>query len=410
MVFEDAADDAYASCVFSPTWFGSEFTTGSTRLTVAFVFPPGVTAEQARWHEDEGGEPTRRSVEGGRVQYIWEREEASPSEQYYFGISFPRSAVAEVRSPPRFGWLGGLFGGLVTLATKFCGCIIPLGIFALIAVAGAVNRRRRRMKYFPPQAKVEGVEIKRGLTAPEAAVILERPLNDVLTIILFGLVKKGALAVTAREPFLEVEKLPFNENGLRPYEKEFLACAEPHGFLGEDCLREVLISLIKSVQKKMKGFSHRETVAYYRKIVKTAWRLVKEADTPEVKLEEFTNGLEWTMLDDDFGGRTRDVFAGYGVPRPYWWGRLAPAAGPKGDASFDVPTLPGANFANGVVTRLEGIADNVVHKLESFTGKVTATTNPPPVTTSSGGGYSGGGCACACACAGCACACAGGGR
>jgi hypothetical protein len=75
-----------------------------------------------------------------------------------------------------------------------------------------------------------------------------------------------------------------------------------------------------------------------------------------------------------------------------------------------VPTLPGANVANGVVTRLEGIADNVVHKLESFTGKVTATTNPPPVTTSSGGGYSGGGCACACACAGCACACAGGGR
>jgi len=108
MVFEDAADDAYASCVFSPTWFGSEFTAGSTHLTMTFIFPPGVTAEQARWHEDEGGEPTRMSVEGGRVQYVWEREEASPSEQYYFGVSFPRSAVAEVRSPPRSNWLGGL--------------------------------------------------------------------------------------------------------------------------------------------------------------------------------------------------------------------------------------------------------------------------------------------------------------
>ncbi len=415
MVFEDSADDAYASCVFSPTWFGSEFTTGSTHLTMAFVFPPGVTAEQARWHEDEGGEPTRRSVEGGRVQYVWEREEASPSEQYYFGISFPRSAVAEVRSPRRFRAVGvllrrlGLFLGENYNRVWFRWGIpfVFLGILNLLIKA---YRRRRRMRYFPPRAKVEGVGIKRGLTAPEAAVILEKPLDSVLTMILFALVKKDALAVTAREPFLEVEKLPFNENGLRPYEKEFLACAEPHGFLGEDCLREVLISLIKSVQRKMKGFSHRETVAYYRKIVKTAWRLVEEADTPEVKLEEFTNGLEWTMLDDDFGRRTRDVFVGYDVPRPYWWGRLAPAAGPKGDVSFDVPTLPGANFANGVVKRLEGIADNVVHKLESFTGKVTATTNPPPVTTSSGGGYSGGGCACACACAGCACACAGGGR
>jgi hypothetical protein len=209
---------------------------------------------------------------------------------------------------------------------------------------------------------------------------------------------------------LKVEKLPFKENGLRAYEKDFVACVREDGTLGEEDLSEALISLIKSVQRKMKGFSHRETVAYYRKIVKTAWRLVEEGDTPEVKLEEFTNGLEWTMLDDDFGGRTRDVFVGYDVPPPIWWGRLAPAAGPRGGASFDMPTLPGASFANGVVTRLEGVAGNVVSKLESFTGKVTATTNPPPVTTSSGGGYSGGGCACACACAGCACACAGGGR
>jgi hypothetical protein len=140
--------------------------------------------------------------------------------------------------------------------------------------------------------------------------------------------------------------------------------------------------------------------------------LVEEAGTPDVKVEEFTNGLEWTMLDDDFEGHARTVFAGYDVPRPVWWGRVAPAAGvgPKG-VSLDMPTLPGASFANAVVTRVEGIANGVVSKVESFTGKVTATTNPPPVRSSSGG-WSGGGssCACACACAGCACACAGGGR
>jgi len=411
MVFEDSADEAYASAVFSPTWFGSDFTTGSSHLTMAFVFPPGVTGEQTRWHEDEGGEPTQLFVKEGRVHYVWDWQQASPSEQYYFGISFPRDAVAEVRSPPRFEWLGDLFAGLVGLGTQFCGCLIPITIFVLIAVFGVINKRRRRMRYLPPKAKVEGVGIKRGLTAPEAAILMERPLNAILTLVLFGLIKKGALSIVAQEP-LKFKTLPFKENGLRPYEKEFVAAVGKDGTLGEKKLQDMLVSLIKAVEKKMKGFSHRETVEYYRKIVKTAWRLVEEAGTPDVKVEEFTNGLEWTMLDDDFEGRARTVFVGYNVLAPVWWGRAAPApaAGAKG-VSLDMPTLPGASFANAVVTRVEGIANGVVSKVESFTGKVTATTNPPPVR-SSGGGWSGGGssCACACACAGCACACAGGGR
>jgi hypothetical protein len=410
MVFEDSADDAYASCVFSPTWFGSDFTTGATHLTMTFVFPPGVTGDQSRWHEEEGGEPTETFRRDGRVHYVWDWPTASPSSQYYFGISFPRAAVAEVRSPPRFGWIGDLFGGLVAFGTQFCGCLVPITVIVLIAVFGAANKRRRRMKYFPPKAKVEGVGLKRGLTAPEAALIMERPLNVVLTLVLFGLLKKRAVAMESQDP-LRFKKLPLKGNGLRPYEQEFLAAVADDGTLEESKLRELLIGLIKKVQKKMKGFSHRETVEYYRKIVQTAWRLVEEADTPDVKVEEFTNGLEWTMLDDDFGGRTRTIFVGYDFPRPYWWGGFAPAAGQKGGASFDLPTLPGADFANAVVTRVEGIANGVVTKVESFTGTVTAETNPPPVRTSSGG-FGGGGssCACACACAGCACACAGGGR
>ncbi len=411
MVFEDSADETYASAVFSPTWFGSDFTTGTTHLTMVFVFPPGVTGEQTRWHEDEGGEPTQMFVRDGRVYYVWDWQQASPSEQYYFGISFPRNAVAEVRSTPRFQWLGDLFAGLVGFAAQFCGCLIPIAIFVLIAVFGVTNRRRRRMKYLPPKAKVEGVGIKRGLTAPEAAILMERPLNVILTMVLFGLIKKGALSMVSQEP-LKLEKLPFKENGLRPYEKELVAALDKDGALGEKKLQDMLVSLIKAVEKKMKGFSHRETVEYYRKIVKTAWRLVEEAGTPDVKVEEFTNGLEWTMLDDDFEGHTRTVFVGYDVPRPVWWGRVAPATGvgPKG-VSLDMPTLPGASFANAIVTRVEGVANGVVSKVESFTGKVTKTTNPPPVRSSSGG-WSGGGssCACACACAGCACACAGGGR
>ncbi len=407
MVYEDDEDEAYASCVFSPTWFGEDFTYGATHLTMTFVFPPGVSAEQPRWHEDEGGEPTRMFIQDGRVHYVWDRADASPSEQYYFGISFPRTAVAEVRSRPRFGWIASL----ITTGAQFCGCAVPIGIFLLIAIFGIVHKRRRRMKYFPPKAKVEGVGIKRGLNAPEAALLLERPLDKVLTLILFGLIKKGAVAVTSQDP-LKLKKLPFKENGLRPYEKAFLASLKGDGTLDEKKLKSAVVAMLKAVGKKMKGFSHAETVAYYRKIVQTAWRLVEEGKTPAVKADEFTNSLEWTMLDDNFGGRTREVFGGFNVPAPYWWGRAMPAAPTAGvpGGALNMPTLPGASFANAVVGRVEGFANNIVSSVESFTGGVTKVTNPPPV--SRGGGFSGGGagCACACACAGCACACAGGGR
>ncbi len=410
MVYEDDADANYASCVFSPTWFGSDFTQGSTHLTMVFVFPPGVTGEQSRWHDKEGGQPTQTFLKDGRVHYVWDWPAASPSTQYYFGVSLPRAAVAEVRSKPKFEWLGTLIAALFAGGLKFCGCIVPIGIFVLIGVLGSVNSRRRRMKYLSPKAKVEGVGIKRGLTAPEAALLLETPLNKVLTMVLFGLAKKGTVSVMAQNP-LKLKKQPLGANGLRPYETEFLGAVEDDGDLEEKKLHEMIINMIRALESKMKGFSHRETVAYYRSIVDTAWRLVSTAATPEVKAEEFSNSLEWTMLDEKFDDRTRDVFTGYVIPTPVWWGNFSPAAtSGTGGVSFDMPTLPGANFASAVVGQVEGVAHSIVSKVESFTGGITQVTNPPPVRASSGGGSHGGGCACACACAGCACACAGGGR
>ena len=68
-----------------------------------------------------------------------------------------------------------------------------------------------------------------------------------------------------------------------------------------------------------------------------------------------------------------------------------------GDCLEILPTLPGGDFANTVVTGIENAANTVVSSVESFTGKVAQTTNPPPKPSSTsrgGGGYS---CACACA-------------
>ncbi|HEU4745522.1 MAG TPA: hypothetical protein VFS61_09810, partial [Anaerolineales bacterium] len=46
--YQDDNDENYASAVFSPTWFGSEFVVGDTDLSVTFHLPQGVKPEEPR--------------------------------------------------------------------------------------------------------------------------------------------------------------------------------------------------------------------------------------------------------------------------------------------------------------------------------------------------------------------------
>ena len=286
------------------------------------------------------------------------------------------------------------------------------------------------MQYLPPSMKVEGVGIKRGLTAVEAAILLETPLDKILTMILFGLLKKEAATVLDDKPLrIEVSK-PVPED-LRPYEKSFVEAVTSDGTLDEKELRKLMVALVKEVNNKMKGFSRRESVAYYRDIVRRAWQQVEGAETPEVRSQYFDEGLQWAMLDDDFGQRVERSFRTGPVFLPIWWGYYRPwahvAASPRpaagtpsraapssGGRSVQLPTLPGAAFAATIVRGVESTAGGIVRNVTGFTSGVTQVTNPPPKTSRSGGsigrGGSGCACACACACAGCACACAGGGR
>jgi hypothetical protein len=211
---------------------------------------------------------------------------------------------------------------------------------------------------------------------------------------------------------------------LRPYEQQFLeAFKELDKNKRRSLLQEMTVDLVKSVQQKMKGFSRRETIAYYKDIMNKAWAQVEAANTPEVKSETYDKVMEWTMLDKDYDRRTREVFHSGPVFVPIWWGRYdpgfgggtaAPASMPTGGGGgVSLPHLPGADFAASMVNGVQNFSTGVIGNVTDFTSRVTNKTNPVPVSTSSGGGRSfggGGGCACACACAGCACACAGGGR
>jgi hypothetical protein len=300
-----------------------------------------------------------------------------------------------------------------------------LGIL-LIIVVSIRSSKKRKMKYLPPTIRVEGHGIKRGLTAIEAAVLLEKPVDKIFTMILFSLLQKEAARVVSRDP-LELEFSDPLPEGLRAYEKQFVKAFQAKADRVRKVeLQDMMIDLIESVGEKMKGFSHRETTRYYKNIIDRAWNQVESADTPEVKSEKFNEHMGWTMLDQDFEDRTQDVFRRGPVYVPVWWHRYdpgfgrsqtrtasAPSRGGTGAGEgVSLPNLPGGEFAASMVTGIQNFSSDVVGNVTGFTNRITQQTNPIPESSSSGGWSSGGGssCACACACAGCACACAGGGR
>jgi hypothetical protein len=55
VLFPDTETDDYASAVFAPTYFGSQYITGSTDMIVTFHLPPGVKPEEPRWHNAPDG-------------------------------------------------------------------------------------------------------------------------------------------------------------------------------------------------------------------------------------------------------------------------------------------------------------------------------------------------------------------
>jgi hypothetical protein len=428
-------EEGYASALFSPTWFDGGIVYGSMDLTVQYHLPPDVLPEEPRWHESPSGWPQDAPATGldsqGRILYSWHNPTASLSTPYVFGASFPSQYVpAEVVQEPTIAPNIRIPEELIV--SVLCGGGF-VGLIVLFVVLGVVSENRRKMKYLSPKIALEGHGIKRGLTAVEAALLLETDLDKVLTMILFSVIKKGAGKVAKEEP-LEIERLSPAPEGLRPYEIEFLdAVTETNKRKRQKALQEMVIKLVQTLQKKLKGFSSKETKAYYQSIVKKAWNQVESAETPEMRSEKYDEELEWTMLDKDFDGRTREVFRTGPVFVPNWWWLYRPSSAPAtlgGGARSapstpgrvtvthsrgSLPTLPGSDFAASVVRGVQNTAGNLVGSVTDFTSGVTKTTNPPPPPSrSSGSSRSGGGsscaCACACACAGCACACAGGGR
>ena len=435
VIYPDDLDGDYASVVFIPSTFGSEFVYGNTDYTVVYHLPQGVQPHEPRWHAAPTGfpdEPETGIDDEGRITYLWHNPDGNAYSEYTFGASFPTAYIPTESVVRPSIWVP--VAALISSSLAFAPCAGFAIIIAVITIFAFRSSKRRKQQYLPPVIAIEGHGIKRGLTAIEAAILMEQPLDKILTMILFSVIKKDAASVISRDPLKLQNADPVPED-LHTYEIDFLTALQiPSAYERKKALQNMMVALVKSISQKMKGFDRKETIAYYKNIIDRAWIDVEAAGTPEVKTLKFDEVLQWTMLDRDYEARTERLFRDQMVILPQWWGRYNPGythsitpsqqnqpPGFTSPKTVSLPHLPGSDFAAGLVNSAQDFSANTIGSIAGFTTAITKITNPIPKSSyassrgSSGkrSSFSGGSscaCACVCACAGCACACAGGGR
>jgi len=490
MVYQDTTDKTRASLQMVPTWFDPQLQLGPTHLKMAVHFPPSVEPdeityqnEQTRYHQKVlFGEGDEKHVV---VVWDWPRQALS-SANPKVGVSFPKRSMQRVVTISAIGmlvkWfsehpgvqavsgvlLGGLFlviffrfshgtgwilalfilGGLVFLMYHSPGMHLLMWL-PMIGLCFWNERTlsQRKSSYLPALATVEGGGIKRGLTAPQAAVLLELPLGKVLTLVIFGLLKKGVVTMTTAEP-LTVEVVPefqvprkvrqkvASKTGvmIHQYEHPFLDTLTPksdtpvHRIVFDGALK----SLVLATARRMKGFDLSDSQDYYQRIVQRAWSEAESIGEVEQRTASVDRNFDWMMLDPQWTDRF-DHWGSRGYRYHPRWVR-GPGTGwsPQASGASTTPSTPAtskssfgevaASFtgwaestSNGLVSAIQpgslgietpqGIID--LSGVDRVTADVFEALGEAS-RNSGGGGGGGGGCACA-GCA-CACACAGGGR
>jgi hypothetical protein len=391
MVYENEIVSGTVGIRFRPTWFGSSYQQGPVgELRSRIFFPPGFTdPAKAVWLQDRPWDNITLDNSSGLVVATWSALNVPPSSieagNLDVGAGLPAKYVDKY-------YKHDIWEALGEFLTTFAPCCVIAVIIAVIVVFAWTRSRKRARDYFEPELSVPGAGPRRDLTAVEAAIALERPMEMVATMILFGLVRKGAVEIIHDGYPMALRAT--GKPAEHAYEAAFLRSIGPDGAVIKHALRDGLIELVKDVQAKLKGFDYDATRNYYERICQKAWDEVKAAGTPE----DFAAGLsqknEWMMLDQGYPSRMGTIFVG--MPPHYHTQPIS---------TKSAGGMSPQQMAQRYVGQMKTSSANLVSEMKGLGAEVTKATHPVPVATYSGRGGGGGGCACACACA-----CAGGGR
>ena len=412
MVWENELVEGGVGVHFKPTWFSPDFQRGNTGyLRARIFFPPGFSnITEAVYLYNQPWDSIEFNSSLGLAMATWEADDIDLYQQadgyYNFGAGLPSAYVDKFYSETIWDRAGAVLASLGDfLCANIC-CLIP-AILVTFVISYQLWWNKRKKDYFKPHMTVAGAGPRRGLTAPEAAIVLERPLDMVATMILFGMTRKGLVtAVPVGQGFKLVKNIGAKHD--RAYERKFLEAIDDMGLVNPKALENLMTDLIRDVRQKLVGFDHDATKKYYGVICEKAWKQVQDAGTPGMVVGTLEEQNEWLMLDRDYDNRMNTFW----VYHPVFMHR--PMQSSKG-APINIQGV-----AQGYVARVKSTSNSLVSNIESFSAAVTGRTNKATnilgeaakaltaMESGSAGGFKGGGgggCACACACA-----CAGGGR
>ena len=415
MIWEDTDNEGNVGMQFTPTWWEHA---SVHDLRILVVFPAGVDSNMVKTTEVFWDNAL---AEDGRLGLYWETQNLSPDERYPIGVSFPAEYVENYETQPT---------GIAAFFQVY-GLILVASVFGIIVIVAIIYAARKK-SYLSPQVSMETLGIRRGLTAVEASYLLDMKPTQIVTEILYSLLQKRAVWVESTNPSLKLRIMPLfknkkgtSENPLRYYEIDFLQSLKQNGTLDEGKLAHTVIFLRDTVEQKLRGYSRRDTIDYYRKIVAKGWSQVEQAGTVDLASKAYDEHLLWLMLDPNYRSRTETTFRNRTFnPSPlwfwYWYGyrhyNPRPTYKPRVDAPTEsppTPKIPGAEFANNIATAVEKTASNIVTDIEKFANAIIPIqpqkASHAPARQESGCVCACAACACACACVSCACACAGGG-
>ena len=304
MVYENELVEGTVGIAMRPTWFGDAYQVGPTEeLTARVFFPDGfVNVTDAVYLEGQPWNEIGIDPGTGLLVATWTASNAYPagiaSGEFDFGAGFPAEFVDSYVRHTVWNSIADFFASLLELVC-LCIPIIALGGFIfLIYMIDRASKAAKRKDYFNPAMGVVGSGPRRDLTAVEAAIVLERPLEMVATMILFGLVKKGMVRIDSDQRPMKLTKL--GAEGEHTYETDYLRGIGPDGQLDRTQLEVTLVDLIKRTETKLDGFDYRHTKNYYQEICSAAWKQVKDAGTPEEFASVLSDKHEWMMLDNHY--------------------------------------------------------------------------------------------------------------
>ncbi|MBY9000717.1 MAG: hypothetical protein KGD64_07375, partial [Candidatus Heimdallarchaeota archaeon] len=219
MVFPDS-EEGFGSVVFLQTWYGSSYASGATERRVRYYFPedlPSITEAEVRqttsgYMDAEISDATSEasSPDGPYIEFS---RIGTPFQGYMSAVGLPEEYV-KVHS---------VFWSLTVYNSR--GTIIFIAVVIALVALFMMRQRRKSKEYLPPIVTTLGGGVKKDLTPSQVAILLQRPLAQVATLMLFEMMKLGYLDIKTTKPALRFEVVVSSEvvDQLPKYQQSLIA-------------------------------------------------------------------------------------------------------------------------------------------------------------------------------------------